>query len=186
MIIGFTERSKTVPESGATPEASSYSIEIEVASPRVSERFHGITIRHNEQLSTAVVESFVGVNDFSDALFGVRDRSRDPLEDQVDLEPGQTTLRQVSASIILDFRIELEECFTLQLYFDQTPGARVPLVTCNADDSSTNFFCEHTVCIEDDDGMYFLLSHVIIINMHRYRTIYDWICANNIHCSGEC
>ena len=151
MIVGFTERSRTVSESLAV---SSYHVEIEVASPGVSERFHGITIQHNEQLSTAVVESMFGGNTFSDARFGARDRSHDQLEDQVVLYPGET-IRRVSASIVEDFRIEPEECFTLQLYFYETPGARAPLVTCNAGNSSTNFFCEHTVCIEDDDGMRF-------------------------------
>ena len=186
MIIGFTERSTTVSESLAAPEASSYPIEIEVASPRVSERLHGITIRHNERRSTAVVGPSIGGNFISDALFGARGDSRDPLELVFNLDSGQATLQRVSASIVQDFRFEPEECFTLQIFFSETPGAREAPVTCNADNSSTNFFCEHTVCIEDDDGMYFLLSHVIIINMHRYRTIYDWICANNIHCSGEC
>ena len=152
MIIGFTERSRTVSESLAV---SIYHVQIEVASPGVSERFHRITIRHNEQLSTAVVESMFGGNTFSDARFGARDHSHDQLEDQVLLYPGETTLRQVSASIVEDFLIEPEECFTLQLYFYETPGARAPLVTCNAGNSSTNFFCEHTVCIEDDDGMRF-------------------------------
>ena len=155
MIIGFTERSRTVSESGATPGESQYLLGIDMATLRVSEMEHVIIIRHNEQLSTAVVESFVGVNDFSDALFGARGDSRDPLELVFNLDPGQATLRRVSASIVEDFRIEPEECFTLQLYFYETPGARAPLVTCNAGNSSTNFFCEHTVCIEDDDGMRF-------------------------------
>ena len=185
MVIGFTERSRTVSESGATPGASSYPIEIEVATLRVSERLHTITIRHNEQRSTAVVGPLIGENIISDALFGLRDILRDPLELVFDLDPGQATLQQVSASIVQDLRIEPKECFTLQIYFSETLGAREALVTCNADDSSTNFFCEHTVCIEDDDGMYFLLSHVLFV-MQSYRTIYGWICANNIHSSGEC
>ena len=184
MVIGFTERSRTVSESLAVD--SSYFLGIDIATLRVSEMGHRIIIRHNEQLSTAVVESILGQTTLSDVSFGARRLSGGPLEIFSELNPGQATLRRVFAVIIQDFLIEPEECFTLQLHFSETPGARVPLVTCNADDSSTNFFCEHTVCIEDDDGMYFLLSHVIIINMHRYRTIYDWICANNIHCSGEC
>ncbi|CAI8053259.1 hypothetical protein GBAR_LOCUS29128, partial [Geodia barretti] len=153
MIIGFTQRSRTVPESsGAATDL--YPIDIQVASVRVSERLHGITIRHNEQLSTAVVGPLIGENIISDALFGLRNLHRDPLQLLFDLNPGQTTLQRVSAFIVQDFRIEPEECFTLQLYFYATPGAREPLVTCNAGDSSTNFFCEHTVCIEDDDELF--------------------------------
>ena len=172
MIIGFTERSRTVSESGATPGVSQYRLSIDMATLRVSERFHGITIRHNEQLSTAVVGPFIGGNIFYDALFGARDDSRDPLQDRDILDPGQTTLRRVYPSIVEDFRIEPEECFTLQLYFYETPGARVPLVTCNAGNSSTNFFCEHTVCIEDDDGMQFFAVTFYNHYMNPYRTIY--------------
>ena len=188
MIVGFTERSRTVSESAVAPGDSQYRLDLELASLRVSERGYTIIIRHNERHSTAVVESLVlGENTFSDALFGVRGHSHDQLEDQVLLEPGQTTLQRVSASIIQDFRIELEECFTLQLYFSETPDAREPLVTCNAGNSSTNFFCEHTICIEDDDGKYnFRYHNVLVVKMQSYRTICGWICANNIHCSGEC
>ena len=140
-----------MPEGSAATEV--YHIDIQVASLRVSETEHGIIIRHNEQLSTAVVESLNRQATFSDVSFGVRRHSGSPLEILSTLIPGQATLRPVSAFINHDFRIEPEECFTLQINFYETPGAREPLVTCNADDSSTNFFCAHTVCIEDDDGM---------------------------------
>ena len=147
MVIGFTEKSKTVSESTAL-------IGINVAATRSSDRLYPITVQHNEQRSTAVVGSLVGDSFNSDIRFGVRQSPNDPLIEETDLQPGQTTLQLIMAVIVQDLIIEPEECFTLQIFFTGYSSAREPLVTCNADDSSTNYFCEHTVCIEDDDGIY--------------------------------
>ena len=160
MVIGFTEKSKTISESAAL-------IGINVAATRSSERLYPITVQHNEQRSTAVVGSLVGDSFNSDIRFGVRQSPNDPLIQQADLQPGLTTLQIITAVIVQDLKIEPEECFTLQIFFTGYSSAREPLVTCNADDSSTNYFCEHTVCIEDDDGIY-IYAFLLLMLLANY------------------
>ena len=51
-----------------------------------------------------------------------------------------------------DFEPEDEECFSIRIIPVHILG-RFELFSCNEDDSdASNYFCETTICIEDDDG----------------------------------
>ena len=44
------------------------------------------------------------------------------------------------------------ECYTIRIFPVDVPG-RCELFTCNEDNAGADsYFCEHTICIEDDDG----------------------------------
>ena len=155
MVIGFTQRSQTVSE-GIPLIGENSRIIADVASIRTSEREYILTIQHLEHRSLALVSSFSQPVVDSDALFGFPQDPSDPLQHTFLLTPGRSELRP-SATIIYDLAVELEECFTLEIRFFTFPGTREPLVTCNDSISASNFFCEHTICIEDDDGMFSLM-----------------------------
>ena len=88
-----------------------------------------------------------------DALFGISYDPEDPLEDARVISPGETALRgEVIVNIRNDFVIEEEECFTIGIFNEEVPDS--VQFTCNDEDDATNFFCQHTICIEDDDGEY--------------------------------
>ena len=57
-----------------------------------------------------------------------------------------------------DFFIEEEECFTIGIFNQEVPGGLQ--FTCSDGIDATNFFCEHTICIEDDDGKHVDFMHL--------------------------
>ena len=146
MVIGFTQRFRTVAESNPLEEY--LLIDIDVASLRSSEREHLVIFRV-ESGGTAIVEPFnVTTNPRFDAQFGTRDEYNASIIDQRIIIPGERELiSPLSARIRADFRPELEECFTIHLFPDNVSE----LFSCNEDDSD-NYFCETTICIEESDG----------------------------------
>ena len=147
MVIGFTERSGTVSEAAGLP-SQLFRLIIGVSSLRTSEIEHPITFRVREDRSTANVQPLGSIG-LSDALFGA---TRD-LDVHFVLGSGIREIPQLTTFIIDDITVENDECFTIRMYFTHAPGPREPQVTCNDDAGATNFFCEHTVCIEDNDGI---------------------------------
>ena len=152
MVIGFTQRSRNVSEGAVTPGGEIFQLSIMVTTLRTSERGYRVILHHQEHRSTAVVDSLFQANVDADVLFGVSSSPGDPLVWTTDLLPGQSAFQPITSAIINDFRMEPKECFIIRIYFSEFPGSREPQVTCNDDDGATNFFCEHTICIEDDDG----------------------------------
>ena len=152
MVIGFTQRRRNVSESDVDPGTDTFLLSISVAALRTSEIEHEIILRHQEQQSTAIVGTIFGGAVNSDAIFGSRINPGDPIQVFTILRPGQSALQPINAIVVQDFRVEDEECFTIRLYFSDFPGSREAVVTCNDDDGATDFFCEHTICIQDDDG----------------------------------
>ena len=150
MIIGFTQRRQTVSESDVLPGDDFAQLQIDVATLRQSEREYGMLYRLLS-IGTATVVAF---NDLGfvneDARFGFSDG--DSIEQLDILQPGQSVITPLITDIRNDFKAEEEECYSIQISPVDTPGFIV-LFTCNDDSTNpTNYFCRHTICIEDDDG----------------------------------
>ena len=126
--------------------------------------------RVEESISTATVESIVFTGSTYDVLFGVRDNPGDPIDSVQLLHPGQGVLQRPRVFIRDDFIVEDEECFTIRVTFEGIPGRAE--FTCDDGAGATNFFCEHTICIEDDDGKFSLMStSCVIVLWSFFRTI---------------
>ena len=155
MIIGFTERRRTVSEGGALSGLDTF-LPIPLATLRTAEREHPMNIRLQVSSSTAIVEPMGRVvNQLYDATFGTRDRYyNDPIEVFFVLDALEDTIRSEATFIRDDLRPEDEECFTIRVIPVDVPGRR-ELFTCNEDDSGAiNYFCQTEICIEDDDGRF--------------------------------
>ena len=181
MVIGFTERSWTVSEGMAPPGFELFTILIEVTTLRTAEREHPTIFRVQEASSLAIVEPLgVVVDQFYDATFGSRNNIGDPIEEFFILDPLEDTIPPLTAFIRNDIRLEDQECFTIRVFPVDVPG-RPELFMCNEDSvGATNYFCETEICIENDDGKWFLFitSH----NYHSlFRSICCWICGDNLH-----
>ena len=157
MIIGFTERRRTVCE-GIVPEGEAeFQLTYPVAALRTSERDHLITFRLLEDISTATVNTRQELGDIDvlrniDAVFGEQREENDPIEVYFRLPLGSTTLPQDLQTFIRgDFDVEDDECYTVRVFTVDVPGER-QLFTCNAEADATNYFCEHEICIINDDG----------------------------------
>lgn len=146
MVIGFTQRTQTVSEANSFGSYT-FNVFINIASERVSERYHeiGYRVLHS---STATVVSYNSYDNLNfDAVFGMEEG--DFLVEYRSLRPGENVTIS-SATILTDFIPEEEECFSLRIYPSYYPGIK-GLFVCN-DDPAFNYFCEHTICIEDYGG----------------------------------
>ena len=154
MIIGFTTRVRTVSE-GQVPGVDLFQLEIHVTSLRTAERNHPMVFRLQESSTTATVDTLLPSSSVYDATFGLRANPDDPIEESRDLEPGSLTVIPLLTAIRNDLVPENKECFTIRIFPVDVPGRR-ELFTCNEDGvGADNYFCEHTICIEDDDGEFF-------------------------------
>ena len=152
MIIGFTTRTVYVPENNTHPGFDVWLLPIEVATVRTAEREHPMIFRVQGAISSAIVEP---IGDVVNQLYdGTRNNTGDPIEEFFILEALEDTIDNPIAFIRDDLRPEDEECFTIRIIPVDVPGHR-ELFTCNEDDSGAdNYFCQHTICIMDDDGMF--------------------------------
>ena len=152
MIIGFTTRFQTVSE-GQGGEVDSFLLVINAASLRTAERNHLLVFRLQESSTNATVETLSVSSPVFDAMFGLRQNPDDPIQEIRDLEPGLLTLDPpLLIAIRNDLMPEDLECFTIRIFPVDIPGRR-ELFTCNEDGvGADNYFCEHTICIQNDDG----------------------------------
>ena len=152
MVIGFTEERQCIPED-LIPGVNEFPVLIELAILTVSEREYRMLFRLLASGAANVV-SFASFfeTDF-DARFGGEEA--DPIEEIDFLDPGENMVTSRRTQIINDFTPEDEECFTIQISPIDIPGLR-ELFMCDFVDMSTtpptNYSCEHTICIKDDDG----------------------------------
>ena len=154
MIIGFTTRVRTVSE-GQVPGVDLFQLVINVASERTAEREHPMVFRLQESSTTATIDTLSPSSSDYDATFGLRHRPNGPIVETRDLVPGLLTVIPLISAIRRDFVPEEEECFTIRIFPVDVPGRR-ELFTCNEDGAgAVNYFCEHTICIEDEDGELF-------------------------------
>ena len=158
MVIGFTERMQTVSE-GLFPGVDEFPLEINVATLRVSEREH-IMLYRVLSSGTARVMSFAFFDNLDfDARFG--GVQADPIEQENHLLPGRDSIDPLITAIRNDFVLEDEECYSIRLSPIDIPGLRELFMCDFVDTTSTppmSFFCEHTICIEDDDGKINVIS----------------------------
>ena len=155
MAIGFTQRIRTVSE-GAVPGVDLFQLQINVSSLRPAERRHPMLFRLQESSTNATVETLTAASNIFDATFGHTEDPLDPIEEHRDLPLGKTTVSPLQIAIRNDLIPEEKECFTIGILPIDFPG-RKELFTCNyghLDEDS--YFCEHTICIEDDDGRCFI------------------------------
>ena len=155
MVIGFTERRRTVSE-GHVPGVEEFPLEIDVATLRVSEREHWRMLYRVLSSGTARVVSFEFRDNLDyDARFGFVEA--DPIEQRDQLLPGRDIINPLITAIRNDFIPEDEECYSIQISPIDIPGLKEFFMCDFVNTSSTppmGFFCEHTICIEDDDGNY--------------------------------
>ena len=145
MIIGFTKQVQTVSESDVASENGTFQTFINVSTDRVSEIEHVIQFRLLEAKSRATVVSFEFMGSFDfDARFGTDDQ--DLIVETYHLNPGESQIMSLVTEIINDVIPEGEECYSISI----SPGGFSSLrdeFTCSDEEG---FFCEHTICIEDD------------------------------------
>ena len=150
MVIGFTERRRTVSE-GQVPGDDEFPLEIDVATLRVSEREHRMLYRVLSSGTARVVSFAFRDNLDYDARFG--GIQADPIEQPDILRPGSSSITPLQTAIRNDFVVEDEECYSIQISPIDIPGLR-ELFMCNYSDGLRTFFCNHTLCIKDDDGKF--------------------------------
>ena len=158
MIIGFTERILTVSE-GQVPGVDSFLLQINVASLRPSEREYPMGFRLREASTNATIETQIPSSPVFDATFGLRENPDYPIEEHRNLAPGLLTVQPpLLTAIRNDFIPEHKECYTIRIFLVDVLG-RHELFDCNEDGvGADNYFCQHTICIEDDEGESLILS----------------------------
>ena len=142
---------------GLVPGVDEFRLEIDVAALRVSERVHPMLYR---VLSSGTADATVVSFEFRDNLdydarFGFVEA--DPIVQEDRLLPGRDFIDPLQTAIRDDFVPEYEECYSIQISPIDIPGLKELFMCDFVDTSSTppmGFFCEHTICIEDDDGYY--------------------------------
>lgn len=132
---------------------------LDVHALRSPELDYELVFRHLQSSSTATVESFSPPHFHTqfDALFGLR--QEDPNDEEKPLEYIRVLYalhhdlhNPPLTAIVKDFIPEEEECYTVRILNPDTRGLRETFA-CNEDfESPRDFFCLHTICIEDDDG----------------------------------
>ena len=155
MIIGFTTRFRTASE-GQVSGVDIFQLEINVTSVRTAEVEHPMVFRLQKSVTNATIDTHIASSPVFDATFGHRQNLNDPIEEHRELEPGLLTVQPpLLTNIRNDFIPEEKECYTLRIFPIDVPGRR-ELFTCNEDEvGADNYFCEHTICIEDADGEFF-------------------------------
>ena len=135
---------------------------IDVHSRVTSEVEYTIGFRYIQQGAGATVETDdisdpIFDNDF-DAKFGDRSNPNiegDHLETTRILQVGHfEPLRPLTTTIFSDVRLEGDECYIINIFIiDTVAGGGRFNYDCNEnEDNPDDFFCDHTVCILDDDG----------------------------------
>ena len=138
-------------ESDAPEEEDFFTIDIDVATLRPAERVYRMVFRVQSG-GTAIVEPKDDLtNPLIDARFGSRSR-HGSIEEEFFLEHLQYTIPSRTAVIKDDLRPEDKECFTIHILTFELFGRRI-LFDCHEDGYNANsYFCETTICIEDNDG----------------------------------
>ena len=112
-----------------------------------------IICRYQNDSSNAVVISHRGLDyENFDAIFGRITDPNGPSEEWLKFIPGDN-VTEMQITIRDDLRPERQECFTIVI---MTVVYGVELFTCNDSEDATNYFCSHTICIDDNDSKLYL------------------------------
>ena len=152
--IGFSQRKQTVSEAIIFTEdfvlRERLPLILDVHADMEADRDYTLRFRHipNVDSSSAatVASFFTPFCSGHDATFGADDRI-----EEIHIIPSGHIFPQsrVFVFIVNDFLPEEEECLT----FDISPESIGETFTCKDDeDNPTDYFCLHTICIEDDDN----------------------------------
>ena len=153
MIIGFSHRSQRVVDFGTVPVAI-----LTVHSLRLSELDYEIQLLHLPSYSTAIFESYPSnYSTYYKAEFGTWEGEamlnisfdiHDGLENSAVMLRGSLAL-YIETTVRVDFIEWCDECYTIRIL---SPNIGFPeTFDCNEDyDKPTDFFCLHTICIEDN------------------------------------
>ena len=140
---------------GLVTGVDEFPLQIDVATLRESERLHRMLYRVLSSGTATVVSLDFRDNLDYDARFGLVEA--DLIEQEDCLLPGRDFIDPLQTAIRDDFVPEDEECYSIQISPIDIPGLKELFMCGFVDTSSTppmSFFCEHTICIEDDDGNY--------------------------------
>ena len=138
-------------ESGAAPGFDGHDIAVRISSSGSERRDFPVRIRVTSPLSASVEATNVQFDSDFDVLFGTRLKRDDPITYNLNIEKGVFS-SEITAFVRQDFVPEPQECFTLIISGLDSSGYR-DISSCNDDSTdSTDYFCQHTICIQDDDG----------------------------------
>ena len=154
MILGFGDRRQTVSEADVPPGEEFFNLEIFITSLRISEIFYPVGVRSVIE-GQPIIDPVDFIQNFMfDGLFGSREQNTiNNLVLAENLEVNTTMLPAIQVSIRDDFLPENVECFELSIFRVDVESFTEQFM-CNT--AGDNFFCEHEICILDDDGEYFL------------------------------
>ena len=137
-------------------------ITLDIHSKIISELDYEIGFRHTQ--GDNPTDATVETNNFLDPIFHANfdaqfgDRANpnnplDPLETSRILQRGRLEPRSpLIITIFDDLHPEPDECLTINIFIINAGGDRVNF-TCNENaDNPDDFFCDHTICILNDDG----------------------------------
>ena len=136
MIIGFSQRSQTVLENATT-------IRLDVHSLRLSEMDHEIVFLILPYSSATVESVTFPLRSHFDAQFGIRETNstNEPLLEYRTLYSGHQLIDPIETIVYDDPFPEEVECYTI----------RMSIRNERCYDNYGAFFCEHTICIKDND-----------------------------------
>ena len=141
--IGFTHREQTAFEGLF---GGSFPLTITIHTDVEPETDYSVSIRPIQEIrinNVATISPFATISCDADVQFGSLE-----LEEDYDIKSGQIFPTSLTVNILNDFLVEEKECFTLELL----PNSPEDIFTCSDDnDNSADYFCFHTICIEDDD-----------------------------------
>ena len=147
MIIGFSQRRQFISESYGASFDGMTIIKITVHSLGVSERDYEVLFRILETGNASIEANNVEFYAPIDALFGTRETVEHliVIEEIRQLYIGSLNLT-LNTTVLNDNVPEDVECYEIRIFRSQA-------FLCNEDNTfPEDFFCEHTICIEDDDG----------------------------------
>ena len=156
MIIGFTSHLQRVSEAQALEDKDNFLHTVDISSPAPSEISYIVLIRLQESRNAQVIAISALPFLTWDAAFGYNF-----IEDGYLTEPEEVNtlfagLTRISLAVMINNDVTPEddnECFTLQIVTrDEDRSRAIP--ECDAVVNGTQYYCSHTICIDDDDGEY--------------------------------
>ena len=154
IFIGFTHQYINVSENMALSGEDIFPLSISLSSSAMAERDHLMKIRVQESKSSAIVEPLAAQTDSFDVIFGNKDNANDPITVLLIQEALKDFSPSLTALIRNDKEPEDTECFSLLINPVDIAGRRNLFKCIEEDVGASSFFCEHTICIEDNDGMF--------------------------------